>query len=347
MSPQLFVVWLALAPVAAPQAAAAPAKAAAPKAAAPAAKAVGATNAPVPKAAPQVQAPPPSQPAPTPTPPVSATPAPEAAQEPATTVPAAATAAPPAASPQQTDWLTQSEAPSSHAEPMQRWPLILATLLLLAAGGAFLALRVRQGQTLWPGAVSEHAIEILAIKALGHKHRLVLVEASGERLLLAATEREVRLLSHISSQEGLAIEAQSDAHQIDTLTRGMDPQSRPAPMVQSAAQPAVAAAPMQPPTTPSTEAYASAYATYMASETMAQAPIVAPAGPASHESLSAEALYEGAARSIDLDEQDEDIDDAQAASPQEQPGALASDVAGLARWRQAAAQGAETWGKQV
>lgn len=344
MSPQVLIAWLALAPMGAVAAAPAAPKTAAAKPVVAAAKASAPAAVQAPKPAPVVVA----QAAPTPAAAAVAQ-APEPVAEPAvptiaqgqTNVPAQSVNSAPT-----TDWLTQNDAHATSAEPMQRWPLVLAMLFILAAGGAFLALRVRQGQVMWPGGMAGHAIEVLAIKPLGQKHRLVLVEASGERLLLAATEREVRLLSHISSQESLAIDAQSDATQVESLTRGMSPQHRQSSMQASHLHADATNSQHAPPSTPSTQAHASAYETYMATEHVT-APMVAPTGPASHESLSAEALYEGAARSMDLDEQDDDLDDPQAAPPQESPDALASDVAGLARWRQAAAQGAETWGKQA
>jgi flagellar biogenesis protein FliO len=48
-------------------------------------------------------------------------------------------------------------------------------------------------------------INLLAYKPIGHKQRLALVEVCGERLLLAANEREVTLLSHLP---GAVAEAQ-------------------------------------------------------------------------------------------------------------------------------------------
>lgn len=333
MSAYALTVWLAVSPIAAPSAAPAnlPAKAAAAPTKSAALKAAAQPSTPAPA---QAAPPAPAQALDTV---VEQTPLPAAAP----VVQAAVTVKPDA------DWLAQRDAQSSAPEPLQRWPLVVALLLLLAAGGAFLLLRVRQGQVAWPGGVSGHAIDILAIKALGQKHRLVLVEAAGERLLLSATEHEVRLLSHISSQEGLNIDAHSDAAQVDALTGSMGhgrapaPARRtPAPLMHEPAAQSPAPGPL------ASDASASAYATYMSSEPAA--PMVAPAGPASHESLSAEALYEGAARSMDLDEQDDELDDAQAAPSQDSPDAIGSDVAGLARWRQAAAQGADTWGnKQV
>jgi flagellar biogenesis protein FliO len=203
----------------------------------------------------------------------------------------------------------------------------VATVLLLVAGGAFVVVRSRGGQLPWATGMAGHSIDILAVRALGHKHRLVLVDAAGERLLLSATEHEVRLLSHVASSETSRIEAAADPAQVGALAQSMQPMAGVAPVYHPAPQP-------QPNDMP-----------VMATEVALPAGAAVPPAPGG--SLSAEALYEGAARSMDLDEHDEDAEAATAASPAASDG-LASDVAGLARWRQAAAQqGADAWGKQL
>jgi hypothetical protein len=140
----------------------------------------------------------------------------------------------------------------------------------------------------------------------------------------------VRLLSHIASQEASHIEATADVRQVDALANAMGagPTLRPPEPVPAPA-PAVAAAAQAAPVT-------------VAPLHMAQ-----PVPPASGGSLSAEALYEGAARSMDLDEHDDDPDERAALAPDAAGDGMASDVAGLARWRQAAAQGADPWGKHA
>ena len=42
-------------------------------------------------------------------------------------------------------------------------------------------------------------IEVVAVQGLLGKHKLALVETCGERLLIAASDKEVRLLSHVGS----------------------------------------------------------------------------------------------------------------------------------------------------
>ena len=46
---------------------------------------------------------------------------------------------------------------------------------------------------------SAHTIELLAVRAFGTKHKLALIETCGERLLLAISDRQVTLLSHLTS----------------------------------------------------------------------------------------------------------------------------------------------------
>jgi flagellar biogenesis protein FliO len=43
------------------------------------------------------------------------------------------------------------------------------------------------------------SIEVVAVQSLGGKHKLALVQTCGERLLLATSDKEVRLLSHVGN----------------------------------------------------------------------------------------------------------------------------------------------------
>lgn len=53
----------------------------------------------------------------------------------------------------------------------------------------------------------EHgSIEIVSVRSLGQRHKLALVTAGGERLLLATTDKEVILLSHLGPVEELDAE---------------------------------------------------------------------------------------------------------------------------------------------
>ena len=109
---------------------------------------------------------------------------------------------PPVAAPPTPPW-RQGAAPAWPAELGQaRGPTGLGLAfgvasLLLALGGLSLWLQ-RQRQA---GGGSGNAIELVAVRALGSKHRLALVEICGERLLLATNEREITLLSHLPQAE--------------------------------------------------------------------------------------------------------------------------------------------------
>ncbi len=62
------------------------------------------------------------------------------------------------------------------------------------------------------------AIEIVSVKPLGPKHRLAIVEAGGERLLIAASDSEVRLLSSLgyaTAQAPILAEAEEDPSPAD------------------------------------------------------------------------------------------------------------------------------------
>jgi len=49
------------------------------------------------------------------------------------------------------------------------------------------------------GAESDD-IDVVSVKSFGTKHRIALIEACGEKLLVAATDKDVRLLSHLGMQ---------------------------------------------------------------------------------------------------------------------------------------------------
>jgi len=100
------------------------------------------------------------------------------------------------------------EQPTATAErPRSMAQAIGMTLVVLAMGvGACVA--YARGKKPGRVAATGGQINLLAYKPIGHKQRLALVEVCGERLLLAANEREVTLLSHLP---GAAAEAQDMA----------------------------------------------------------------------------------------------------------------------------------------
>ena len=66
------------------------------------------------------------------------------------------------------------------------------------------ALGLRRGRGRKGDLSDARSIELLALRPLGGKQRLALVAVCGERLLLAANDREVTLLSHLPAPESRA-----------------------------------------------------------------------------------------------------------------------------------------------
>ena len=89
----------------------------------------------------------------------------------------------------------------------------MAIALLGAIGGLF-------GMTKWlqkrgkktGNAEIQAGIDVVAVKALGPKHRLALIEACGEKLLVSASDKEVKLLSHVGNH--LVAEEPNDAEEL-------------------------------------------------------------------------------------------------------------------------------------
>ena len=46
------------------------------------------------------------------------------------------------------------------------------------------------------------SIDVVSVKELGAKHKLLVVDACGDRFLLTASDKEVRLLRHLNNGEG-------------------------------------------------------------------------------------------------------------------------------------------------
>lgn len=80
---------------------------------------------------------------------------------------------------------------------------------LLVAGAVALYLRRRRGSG---GGVLSGEIDVLSSRTLGSKQKLVLVAVEGERLLLACTDKDVRMLHAVRSTPApLAAEQQDEA----------------------------------------------------------------------------------------------------------------------------------------
>lgn len=76
----------------------------------------------------------------------------------------------------------------------------MAIALLGVIGGLFGMIKWLQKRSKKPGNLEVQAgIDVVAVKALGPKHRLALIEACGEKLLVSASDKEVKLLSHVGN----------------------------------------------------------------------------------------------------------------------------------------------------
>ena len=122
----------------------------------------------------------------------------------------------PAGQPADDDWLaeTPKATPAPVGHPLrQAAALLVVAGLAGAAGAAWQRRRPRR-----EGKQDQERIDLLAVRSLGGKQRLALVEVCGERLLLASCEQEVTLLSHLAG--GTAGEA--------AAAEGVMPASEPA-----------------------------------------------------------------------------------------------------------------------
>ena len=94
------------------------------------------------------------------------------------------------------------------AEPSVEEPLkvreasafgFMALVLLGAIGGLYGMVKWLQKRTKKSVVDVDAGIDVVAVKALGPKHRLALIEACGEKLLVSASDKEVKLLSHVGN----------------------------------------------------------------------------------------------------------------------------------------------------
>ena len=88
--------------------------------------------------------------------------------------------------------------PGAKSSPLA-WAGVGAVVSLGAAAGV---LKLKKDRSLGAHARHSERIELLAVRSLGGRQRLCLVEAAGERLLIAASEQEVTLISHLPSLAG-------------------------------------------------------------------------------------------------------------------------------------------------
>lgn len=108
--------------------------------------------------------------------------------------------------------------PESSASPMRNLMVMAA---LVAAGAIALVMGKKRKTKIRHGASS--GIELIAVRPLGPKQRLAVVEAGGDRLLIASTENGVQLLSRLTSA--------APAAQADTFAEMLQEEvSAPAPV---------------------------------------------------------------------------------------------------------------------
>jgi flagellar biogenesis protein FliO len=97
--------------------------------------------------------------------------------------------------------------PGASATILRLWPALMG--LVCTAAGALWLLQQRRKKEGREGS----AIHILAARSLGGRHKLAVVQVDGERLLLAMSDHEVSLISHLAPtdlSEAQPLEAQPD-----------------------------------------------------------------------------------------------------------------------------------------
>ena len=126
----------------------------------------------------------------------------------------------------------------------------------MVASGFFMLIMGALGVALW--YIKRHnkvqlepdSIDVVAVRAFGGRHKLALVETCGEKLLLAASDKGVTLLSHVGTP--LVPERGSESTEILSMEtvpnfdQFIDPAREPsAPVAQQPAPPAQAMAPQE------------------------------------------------------------------------------------------------------
>ena len=87
-------------------------------------------------------------------------------------------------------------------------------LILLSLGFALFWKRRKKATN---SALNADSIEVVAIKSLGGKHRLAVVEACGERILLATNDKEVSMLAQLGDTSQKANAFAETLTELDTV----------------------------------------------------------------------------------------------------------------------------------
>jgi flagellar protein FliO/FliZ len=85
---------------------------------------------------------------------------------------------------------------------------VIAVALVVLAGLVLWLLRRMQVKGAWPGA--SRRIQVLETRALGPRHRLVLVRVGGREWLLGVSPSEIRAVDGWRSQEGPSDDAAAE-----------------------------------------------------------------------------------------------------------------------------------------
>lgn len=97
------------------------------------------------------------------------------------------------------------EVAANESEVNEAMPRLATGSSAMAASGFFGLIIAALSMLLWflksnkKIEISDDSIDVVAVKPFGGKHKLALIETCGERLLLAASEKGVTLLSHVGS----------------------------------------------------------------------------------------------------------------------------------------------------
>ena len=110
----------------------------------------------------------------------------------------------------------RAAAPGAGATVLRLWPALMG--LVCTAAGALWLLQQRRKKEGREGS----AIHILAARSLGGRHKLAVVQVDGERLLLAMSDHEVSLISHLAPtdlSEAQTVEGQPEQQPRSTKQR--------------------------------------------------------------------------------------------------------------------------------
>lgn len=141
---------------------------------------------------------------------------------------------------------TVEEQPSSH-KPLGTKPRLATGSSAMAASGLFGIIIAFLSLLLWflksgkKKDTFDSSIDVVAVRPFGGKHKLALIETCGEKLLLAASEKGVTLLSHVGNhlvpEQGAPLESGFGDFSIPDLGPVPQPSAMETQVAQEAASP--------------------------------------------------------------------------------------------------------------